>query len=189
MIAVKKRTVRLFFRRSARKGFISVRSTPAYVLAQKQTLISINAAAFAWVILNKTTMERAMTNMLRRIALTLARSKDFPNGSSQIGYDLIAPLDGNGHIDLPAWKKHRADCVVRHFSPGEGNKTGLLVHKAGGAEHGRWVFDYDVARDDDDEAGFMFGHHAFLPGEYVSICDTRGAMHTFVVKSVTSVTH
>jgi hypothetical protein len=128
-----------------------------------------------------------MTATLKRIALTLARSKDFPNGSSQIGYDLIAPLDSNGHIDLAAWKTHRAACSVRHFSPGEDDKTGLLTHKAGGAEHGRWVIDYNVARDDDDEAGFMFGHHAFLPGEYVSISDANGTMHTFVVKSVTSV--
>ena len=116
-----------------------------------------------------------MTATLKRIALTLARSKDFPNGSSQIGYDLIAPLDSNGHIDLPAWKKHRAACIVRHFSPAEDDKTGLLVHKAGSAEHGRWVFDYNVARDDDDEAGFLFGHHAFVPGEYVSI--TRCQRH------------
>ncbi|MGA8389999.1 MAG: hypothetical protein WB769_18970, partial [Pseudolabrys sp.] len=90
-----------------------------------------------------------MTATLKRIALTLARSKDFPNGSSQIGYDLIAPLASNGHIDLPAWKKYRAACSVRHFSPAEDDKTGLLVHKAGSAEHGRWVFDYNVARDDD----------------------------------------
>ena len=127
-----------------------------------------------------------MTATLKRIALTLARSKDFPNGSSQIGYELIAPLDRNGHIELPEWKKHRAACSVRHFSPAEDDKTGLLVHKAGGAEHGRWVFDYNVARDDDDEAGFLFGHHAFVPGEYVSISDTKGTMHTFLVKSVTS---
>ena len=73
------------------------------------------------------------------------------------------------------------------FLPPEDDKTGLLVHKAGGAEHGRWVFDYNVARDDDDEAGFLFGHHAFVPGEYVSISDASGTMHTFVVKSVTSV--
>jgi hypothetical protein len=132
-------------------------------------------------------MEDDMTATLKRIALTLARSKDFPNGSSQIGYDLVAPLDSNGHIDLAAWKMRRAACVVRHFSPGEDDKTGLVVHKAGSAEHGRWVFDYNAARDDDDEAGFMFGHHAFVPGEYVSISDTRGIMHTFVVKSVTSV--
>jgi len=131
--------------------------------------------------------ESDMTVTLKRIALTLARSKDFPNGSSQIGYDFIAPLDGDGHIDLTEWKKHRAACIVRHFSLTEDDKTGLLVHKAGGAEHGRWVFDYNVARDDDDEAGFLFGHHAFVPGEYVSISDAGGVMHTFVVKSVTSV--
>jgi hypothetical protein len=130
-------------------------------------------------------METNMTATLKRISLTLARSKDFPDGSSQIGYDLIAPLDSDGHIDLAAWKKHRADCSVWHFSPVEGNRTGLLVHKAGGAEHGRWVFDYNVARDDDDEAGFKFGHHVFTPGEYVSISDASGMMHTFMVKSVT----
>ena len=50
------------------------------------------------------------------------------------------------------------------FSPSEEDKTGLLVHKAGGAEHGRWVFDYNVARDDDDEASTLFGHHAFCAG-------------------------
>jgi hypothetical protein len=153
---------------------------------KKQTLISVNADAFVWVILDKTLMEKDMSGTLRRIALTLARSKEFPNGSSRIGYDLVAPLDTNGHIDLDAWKAHRTACVVRHFSPGEGDKTGLLVHKER-AEHGRWVFDYNVARDDDDEAGFKFGHHAFVPGEYVSVSDTSGTMHTFVVKSVTLV--
>ena len=79
-----------------------------------------------------------------------------------------------------------AACSVRHFSPAEDDKTGLLVHKAGSAEHGRWVFDYNVARDD-DEAGFLFGHHAFVPGEYVSIRDAKGTMHIFMVKSVISV--
>ncbi|HET9415781.1 MAG TPA: hypothetical protein VFO74_16845, partial [Pseudolabrys sp.] len=68
-----------------------------------------------------------MTATLKRIALTLARSKDFPNGSSQIGYDLVAPLDSNGHIDLAAWKTHRAACIVRHFSPAADDMTGLLT--------------------------------------------------------------
>ncbi|MGB6810929.1 MAG: hypothetical protein WBE81_30760 [Pseudolabrys sp.] len=122
---------------------------------------------------------------LKRITLTLARSKDFPNGSDQIGYDLIAPLESHGHINLVAWKKHRTECTVRHFFTGEDDKTGLLVHKAGGAEHGRWVFDYDPARLDDDESGFLFGHHVFVPGEYVSVSDTAGTLHTFVVKAVT----
>jgi hypothetical protein len=132
-------------------------------------------------------MEHDMDSaVLKHIKLTLARSKDFPNGSSEIGYDLVVPLDSRGHIDVPAWKKHRTACRVRYFSPGENDKTGLLVHKAGGAEHGRWIFDYDIVRDDDDETGFLFGHHTFAPGEYVSIDDASGAMHTFLVKSVTS---
>jgi hypothetical protein len=123
---------------------------------------------------------------LKRIILTLARSKDFPNGSGEIGYELIAPLDRHGHIDISAWKRHRTECTVRHFVAGENDKTGMLVHKPGGPEHGRWILDYDVTSDDDDEAGFLFGRHAFVPGEYVSILDAAGITHTFLVKSVTS---
>ena len=39
-------------------------------------------------------------------------------------------------------------------------------------------------RDDDDEAGYRFAAHAFVPGEYVSIRDEDGEMHTFQVISV-----
>ncbi len=35
-----------------------------------------------------------------------------------------------------------------------------------------------------DEAGYRFGAHAFMPGEYVSIRDEDGEMHTFQVVSV-----
>ena len=117
----------------------------------------------------------------------MARSKDFPKGSDQIGYEFIAPLDSHGHVDLPGWKRHRTECTVRHFVVGENDKTGMLVHKPGGsAEHGRWIFDYDVMSDDDDEAGFSFGQRAFIPGEYVSIRDAAGITHTFLIRSVSS---
>jgi hypothetical protein len=46
------------------------------------------------------------------------------------------------------------------------------------------VFDYDLSRTDDDESGYRFGAHAFSPGEYVSIRDDEGEVHTFQVKSV-----
>jgi hypothetical protein len=42
---------------------------------------------------------------LNRILLNLARSKDFPDGSSRHGYDFIEPLDLAGHIDPVLWKK------------------------------------------------------------------------------------
>jgi len=123
---------------------------------------------------------------LKRIRLTLARSKDFPEGSTQIGYDLIAPLDDRGHIDLASWKAQRGACTVRRFLPSEDDRFGRLVHKAGGAEHGYWAFDYDPNEESDDEPGFLFGIHVFAPGEYVSIRDADGAMHTFAVNSVNS---
>ena len=56
---------------------------------------------------------------------------------------------------------------------------GRLVHKPGGAEHARWVFDYDDSSADDDKSGYRFGGHAFAPGEYVSIRSIQGELHTF----------
>ena len=60
---------------------------------------------------------------------------------------------------------------------------GYLVHKPGGSEHARWVFDYDPGRTDDDETGYHFGAHAFVPGEYLTLRDGSGE-HTFKVVSV-----
>jgi hypothetical protein len=120
---------------------------------------------------------------LKRIRLNLARSKEFPAGSAQRGYEFVAPLDADGHIDARLWRKHREHCGVRRFWDAE-EEFGKLVHRPGGNEHSRWVFDYDDGADEDDEAGYRFGSHAFRPGEYVSIRDEDGAMHTFQVVSV-----
>jgi hypothetical protein len=64
------------------------------------------------------------------------------------------------------------------------DEVGHLLHRPGGAEHARWIFDYDGAAQYDDEAGYRFGHHIFRNGEYVSIRDDEGDMHTFQVVSV-----
>ena len=120
---------------------------------------------------------------LKRIRLNLSRSKAFPAGSERHGYEFVAPLDANGHIDPVLWRKHREHCGVRRFWEGE-EEIGRLVHKPGGPEHARWVFDYDETAEDDDEAGYRFGAHAFAPGEYVSIRDEDGEMHTFQVVTV-----
>jgi hypothetical protein len=124
----------------------------------------------------------------KRIRLNLARSKEFPNGSSRHGYELVAPLDAKGHIDAKLWHEHRDHCRVRRFWDGEDDEVGFLVHKPGGAEHARWVFDYDASTTDDDEAGYRFGGHAFSPGEYVTIRDEDGEQHTFKVISVEAAT-
>lgn len=121
---------------------------------------------------------------LNRILLHLARSREFPDGSSRHGYDFIAPLDAQGHIDPVLWKKHRDYCRVRRFWAGEDDEVGRLVHRPGGANRARWVFDYRDDDDDDDEAGYKFESHAFWPGEYVSITGHDRQLHTFRVVAV-----
>jgi hypothetical protein len=126
---------------------------------------------------------------LKRIRLNLAQSKEFPDGSSQHGYEFVAPLDRNGHIDPALWQKYRDHCRVRRFWLGSDEETGHLVHKPGGAEHASWAFHYDTAANEDDEAGYRFGTHVFTVGEYVSIKDhDNDAIHTFRVASVESAT-
>jgi hypothetical protein len=125
-----------------------------------------------------------LPHVLKRIRLYLARSKDFPEGSARHGYEFVAPLDEHGHIDPQLWQRYRRHCGVRRFWNGEDEQIGGLVHKQGGAEHARWVFDYDASSTDDDESGYRFGTHAFKPGEYVSIRDEDGELHTFRVASV-----
>jgi hypothetical protein len=134
--------------------------------------------------------ERAMTlpHTFKRIRLHLARSREFPDGSARHGYEFVAPLDNKGHIDSALWHQQRDHCRVRRFWNGEPEQVGRLVHKPGGAEHARWVFDYDKTRADDDETGYRFGAHAFVPGEYVSITEDDGERHTFRVVSVEAAT-
>jgi hypothetical protein len=118
---------------------------------------------------------------MKRIRLELARDRDFPEGSSLRGYEFVAPLDENGHIDAVAWKKVRAQCRVLRFWEGEENEVGHLVRKPGGF----WAFHYDIHGDpDDDEAGYRFGTHIFKPGEYVSIREQDDRLRAFQVVSV-----
>ena len=118
---------------------------------------------------------------LKKIRLVLGRDRDFPQGSAHHGYEFVAPLDAEGHIDAAAWRKHRADCRVRRFWAGEDEEIGHLVHTRGR----NWAFHYDVRGDvDDDEAGYKFDSHRFLPGEYVSITEHDGRLRTFLVANV-----
>lgn len=117
---------------------------------------------------------------LKRIRLDLARDHDFPTGSTRHGYDLAAPLDADGHLVAAEWLKNRDRCRVRRFWAGQPDEIGRLVHKRGGT----WAFDYNPKSDADDEPGFKFDKHVFVPGEYVSITEHDGRMRTFRVSSV-----
>jgi len=116
---------------------------------------------------------------LKRIRLELARDHEFPEGSRERGYDLIAPVDDNDHLVAEEWRKERDKCRVRRFWAGE-EEIGRLVHKRGGT----WAFDYDPKAEEDDEPGFRFDQHRFAPGEYVSLTEHDGVMRTFRIVSV-----
>jgi hypothetical protein len=122
--------------------------------------------------------------MLKRIRLALARTPDAPEGNPACGYEIVAPLDAAGYLDAKGWREKRALCRVRRFWTGEEDETGRLVHQAGGANGATWKIDYDPNSTDDDETGYRLGSHRFMPGDYVSIRDDEGSMHTFRVERV-----
>lgn len=118
---------------------------------------------------------------LCKIRLELARDHDFPEGSSERGYEFTAPLSDDGRILEPAWNQLRDRCRVRRFWGDAEDEIGHLVRKPGG----NWAFHYDVFGDpDDDETGYRFGDHRFAGGEYVSIREHDDVVRTFWVVSV-----
>ena len=70
--------------------------------------------------------------------------------------------------------------LVRSVTPDPPRASrGHLARKPDGA----WFF-CDAEGDSDDEAGFRFNDEHFVPGEYVSLREQDGKMHTFRVVSV-----
>jgi hypothetical protein len=122
-------------------------------------------------------MMTTTTRPLTRIRLELARGKEYPAGSREHGYEFLAPLDAEGHLDANTWKKLRDRCRVHRFWGRGDEDIGHLVHRPGGS----WVFHYDIDGDEDDEAGYRLGTHTFNIGDYVSIRDEDGDLHTFRV--------
>ena len=124
---------------------------------------------------------RSTSPNLKRVRLELARDHDFPEGSRAHGYDFIAPIDDRGHIVAAEYHRLRDRCRVRRFWGHEPEEVGHIVRKPGGS----WAFHYDIHGDAaNDEAGYRFDSHAFLPGEYVSIREHDGHLRTFRVRSV-----
>lgn len=120
-----------------------------------------------------------MMASLKTIRLELARTKEFPDGSAQCGYEFVAPLNADGHIDAEAYKSAKAKCRVQRFWVGEKAQTGALLHLG----RDRWVFSYEPGADDDEPA-FKFDRHVFKPGEYVSVTEHDGVTRPFKVASV-----
>jgi hypothetical protein len=120
---------------------------------------------------------------LSRIIMRLARNPgtEFADGDDHRGYTLVAPLQGDGKLDLEAFQKAKAKCSVRRFAPDEDAVTGRLNRRG----H-TWFFDYDDADDADDEPVHRLGEHRFAVGEYVSVADEDGRLLAYKVTDVAS---
>jgi hypothetical protein len=127
---------------------------------------------------------RDQTLMFQRIVLHLARNRDFPAGSAERGYEIIAPLDASGHLDAKAWKRHKASTVVRRFWAGEGDRVGQLAHHVGGASGATWTIDYGPDAPENEEIGYRLDSHRLVENEYVSIRDDSGHSNTFKIAQV-----
>jgi hypothetical protein len=113
---------------------------------------------------------------LKQIRLELARTKEFPEGSKKHGYEFVAPLDKDGHLDMSEWKKFGQACIVHRFWDREDDQHGTLVH----TQRGGWAFSYEPG-DADDEPIFKFDRHTFKEGEYVGITEHDGVTRPFKV--------
>ncbi len=119
--------------------------------------------------------------MLKRITLNLARTPEYPEGSIRHGYDIIAPVNSEGYLDINEFNEKKDHCRVRRFWGDEAPRYGRLERRAGGVGGATWEIDYDDRSDDDDEAGYRLGDHKFALDEYISIRDDEGELNTFQV--------
>jgi hypothetical protein len=112
--------------------------------------------------------------MLKRVRLELARSREFPGGSTRHGYEVVMPLDEGGRVDRATWEKAPEVCTVHRFWEGDDDLVGELVHPA----RDIWAFSYFVG-DEDDEPIHRLEDHVCRPGEYLSVRGSDGEMRAF----------
>jgi len=117
---------------------------------------------------------------LKLIRIELARTAEFPDGSKKHGYEFVAPLGADGHIDLAEWRRYGQACTMLRFWGDEDDRHGTLVRAKGD----RWAFSYEPG-DADDEPIHHFASHVFRPGEYVTITEQDGVARPFRVAAVT----
>ena len=117
---------------------------------------------------------------LKRIRLELGRTSGDPMGDPSHGYEFIAPLTPEGHLDASEWEKQKSHCGVRSFRPGLADRHGLLRRVGRG-----WRFDYDPRGGIDDEPFFRLDRHVIAPGLYVTVTEADGRQRPFRIASVT----
>lgn len=123
---------------------------------------------------------RLLPDSFRVVRLELAREAGHPDGDPLHGYHIVVPLDDEGKIAGATYRDFPESCRVHRFRPGTEDAVGHLRHGPGGA----WLIDYGNASPAHEEQGFHFRDERFRVGEYVSIREDDGQLHTFKVSEV-----
>lgn len=118
---------------------------------------------------------------LKRVRLELAREPGHPEGSADFGYEIVAPLKADGHLDVEEWRKDKSVCTVHRFWENEDDRHGLLTHTGK-----NWRFHYpsDGESADEDDPVYRLANHLFAVGEYISVDEDDGQRHTYRVVNV-----
>ena len=124
----------------------------------------------------------------KRIRLNLARSKEFPQGSARHGYEFVAPLKADGPHRRDAMEEGpRAIAACAASGKARRTRSATSCTSRAGRSTRRWVFDYDQSARTTTRAAIASAP-TLPPGEYVSIRDDDGDMHTYQVASVEAAT-
>lgn len=114
-----------------------------------------------------------------RVRIALARTPQFPQGSSSHAYELIVPLAEDNRIDQAAFKAFPARASVQHVVPNRPAKRGAILLR-----NGRYAFSY-APGDADDEAIYHSENHPLGIGDYVTIMEPGKEAQPYRVESVT----
>jgi hypothetical protein len=120
--------------------------------------------------------------MMCHVTLTLAAGGAHPDGCSERGYRMEAPLGDGGRLDPVLWRLERERCRVWRFWADEPIRTGRLVYEAGAVP--MWVIAFDGVTIE-REIRHRLGAYLFVLGAPVAIRDSLdGGMRTFVVAEI-----
>lgn len=114
----------------------------------------------------------------KQIRLTLARTPEYPSGSSEHAYELVLPVRTDGIIDLAAFERMPGRATVQRLWPGQGTMHGAILRRSSG-----FAFSYEPG-DADDEQVFHLEDHPLCLGEYVTLTEPDGDRLAYQIVAV-----
>ena len=113
------------------------------------------------------------------VRLDLVRQVGHPGRQETRAYELVVPLNVDGHIDATSWLDDPTACSVHRIDRGV-DEWGVLAR----TPSGRWYFDFHTGHDADDHCGIVHGDANFHRGAMLRINERDGTSRTFRVTSI-----